>query len=89
MLVKIATRFSGVVLLEKDGEKVNAKSLGHVMMLAAGPNSEITIHAQGEGAKSVVDEIVSFLSKDFGMDVWKASDWRYPTIQDLDLHDAA
>ena len=71
MLAKIANRFSGTVLLEKDGEKVNAKSIMGLMMLAAGPGSEITIHAQGVNAKSVVDEITTLLSRDFEVD-WDA-----------------
>ena len=71
MLVKIANRFSGVIHLEKEGEKVNGKSVMGVMMLAAGPGSEIIIHAKGMGAKTVVEEIVSLLSRDFDVD-WSA-----------------
>jgi len=77
MLVKIARKFSGVALLEKAGEKLNAKSLQGVLMLAAGPNSEVIIHARGAGAESVIAEIVTFLSKDFGPEVWNATNCRY------------
>ena len=40
MFVKTANRFSCDIFVEKDGEKVNGKSIMGLMMLAAGPGSK-------------------------------------------------
>ncbi|MGE9289909.1 MAG: HPr family phosphocarrier protein, partial [Puniceicoccales bacterium] len=47
MIVRIANRFSGDVWVEKDGEKVNGKSIMGLMMLAAGPGSVLRFSAEG------------------------------------------
>ena len=49
MFVKIANRFTCDIFVEKDGEKVNGKSIMGLMMLAAGPGSKLTVHAEGPG----------------------------------------
>ena len=41
MFVKIANRFTCTILVEKDGEQVNGKSIMGLMMLAAGPGSKL------------------------------------------------
>jgi phosphocarrier protein HPr len=43
MFVKTANRFSCDIFVEKDGEKVNGKSIMGLMMLAAGPGSKVTV----------------------------------------------
>jgi phosphocarrier protein HPr len=68
--VKCASRFKSMMLIEKDGEKVNAKSIMGLMMLAVGPGSEITIHAKGPDAKTAVAEILALISRDFDID-WR------------------
>ena len=40
------------IFVEKDGEKVNGKSIMGLMMLAAGPGSKLTIHAEGNDASA-------------------------------------
>jgi phosphotransferase system HPr (HPr) family protein len=40
MFVKIANRFACDIFVEKDGEKINGKSIMGLMMLAAGPGSK-------------------------------------------------
>ncbi len=45
MIVRIANRFEGDVWVEKDGEKVNGKSIMGLMMLAAGPGSVLRFSA--------------------------------------------
>jgi phosphotransferase system HPr (HPr) family protein len=44
MFVKTANRFACDIFVEKDGEKVNGKSIMGLMMLAAGPGSKLTLH---------------------------------------------
>jgi phosphocarrier protein len=65
MFVKAASRFASEILVEKDGETVNGKSIMGLMMLAAGPGSKLTIHAQGADARAAIDEIESILQRKF------------------------
>lgn len=65
MFVKTANRFQCDVFVEKDGEKVNGKSIMGLMMLAAGPGSKLTVHAQGPDASKALAEIESLIKRKF------------------------
>ena len=65
LFVKTANRFQCDVFVEKDGEKVNGKSIMGLMMLAAGPGSRIVVHAEGEDAARAVHEIELLLARKF------------------------
>ena len=54
MFVKTANRFGCDVFVEKDGEKVNGKSIMGLMMLAAGPGSRGSYRAGAWGARMPV-----------------------------------
>jgi phosphocarrier protein HPr len=68
MFVKTANRFACDIFVEKDGEKVNGKSIMGLMMLAAGPGSKLTVHAQGQDASQALAEIETLISRKFGED---------------------
>ena len=57
MFVKTANRFHCDIFVEKDGEKVNGKSIMGLMMLAAGAGSRITLHATGQDASQALSEL--------------------------------
>lgn len=62
MFVKTASKFSCDIFVEKDGERVNGKSIMGLMMLAAGPGSKLTVIAEGaDGVKALgaIEELVS------------------------------
>ena len=61
MFVKTANRFECDVFVEKDGEKVNGKSIMGLMMLAAGPGSKLHVRAEGEDAARAVAELDALL----------------------------
>jgi phosphocarrier protein len=65
MFVKTATRFSCDIFVEKDGEKVNGKSIMGLMMLAAGPGSKLTVHAQGHDAPQALTELETLIKSKF------------------------
>jgi phosphocarrier protein HPr len=65
MFVRIATRFDCDVFVEKDGETVNGKSIMGLMMLAAGPGSKLTVHAQGQDASQALSEIETLINRKF------------------------
>ena len=63
LFVKTANRFSCDIFVAKDGEKVNGKSIMGLMMLAAGPGSKLTVHAQGHDASQALAEIETLIIK--------------------------
>ena len=68
MFVKTANRFDCDIFVEKDGERVNGKSIMGLMMLAAGPGSKLMIFAEGEDAARAVVEIEALLKRKFDED---------------------
>ncbi len=65
MFVKTANRFSCEIFVEKDGEKVNGKSIMGLMMLAAGPGSKLTVHANGHDASQALTELEHLINRKF------------------------
>jgi phosphocarrier protein HPr len=65
MFVKTANRFACDIFVEKDGEKINGKSIMGLMMLAAGPGSKLTLHARGADATQAIAEIEALFKRKF------------------------
>jgi len=65
MFVKTANRFSCDIFVEKDCEKVNGKSIMGLMMLAAGPGSKVTVHANGHDASQALAELETLINRKF------------------------
>jgi phosphocarrier protein len=65
MFVKTANRFTCDIFVEKDGEKVNGKSIMGLMMLAAGPGSKLTVHANGHDASQALAELEILINRKF------------------------
>src|SRR5579872_6917863 len=68
LFVKTANRFNAEIFVEKDGEKVNGKSIMGLMMLAAGPGSTVTIFADGEDAQAAILDIEALIERKFDED---------------------
>jgi phosphocarrier protein len=66
LFVKTSSRFHAEVWVEKDGEKVNGKSIMGLMMLAAGKGSVLKITAEGEDAVLLMQELETLISSRFG-----------------------
>lgn len=65
MFVKICSRFKCDVWVEKDGERVNGKSIMGLMMLAAGHGSKLKIECEGADADRAVEEIEALVASKF------------------------
>jgi phosphocarrier protein HPr len=65
LFVKTANRFACEIFVEKDGEKVNGKSIMGLMMLAAGPGSKLTVHATGPDAPKALVELENLIKRKF------------------------
>jgi phosphocarrier protein len=65
-LTQIANQFESDIWIEKNGKKVNAKSIMGVMMLAASQGSNIIITTEGLDEKEALDSIVTLINDFFG-----------------------
>jgi phosphocarrier protein HPr len=65
LFVKTANRFACDIFVEKDGEKINGKSIMGLMMLAAGPGSKLTVHAIGADASKALADIEALIKRKF------------------------
>ncbi len=66
LFVKTSSRFTAEVWVEKDGERVNGKSIMGLMMLAAGKGSVLRITADGEDAGLLLKELENLIATRFG-----------------------
>ena len=65
MFVKTASRFRAEVWVEKDGERVNGKSIMGLMMLAAGQGSKLLVSCEGADADKALAEIEAVILRKF------------------------
>ncbi len=65
-LVSLASEFDSEVLLKRNGQAVNAKSIMGLMMLAAAKGSELELCADGRDEKKAIDALVGLISDRFG-----------------------
>ncbi|MCG9916789.1 MAG: HPr family phosphocarrier protein [Phenylobacterium sp.] len=66
--VRLASTFEAEVLVSKDGQSVDARSIMGLMMLAAGPGSTIHIAAEGEQAAEALDALCALVAARFEED---------------------
>ncbi len=64
IFVQEATQFSSEVYLEKDGKKVNAKSIMGLMSLAISSGTMITLSAEGKDEQKAVEYLTAFVEKE-------------------------
>ena len=65
-LTQTATRFKCEVNLERNGRRVNAKSIMGVMMLAAGKGVTIQIETEGDDEADAMRDLVALIEDKFG-----------------------
>ena len=61
--VQIASRYDSKIMVKKDTETVNGKSIMGILMLGAHFNSKITLVADGEDAAEAINEMEGCLNK--------------------------
>ncbi|NMG65162.1 HPr family phosphocarrier protein [Azoarcus indigens] len=65
-LTQLASSFGCEVWLERNGRRVNAKSIMGVMMLAAARGATITVETEGRDADRALAEILALIADRFG-----------------------
>ncbi|MEN8214144.1 MAG: HPr family phosphocarrier protein [Pseudomonadota bacterium] len=64
-LVATASGYCSEIHIEKEGQRVNGKSIMGVMMLAASKESVITLQAQGEDAGAALNALEQLINDRF------------------------
>jgi phosphocarrier protein len=64
-LVKLAAKFKSEFFLERDGYRVNGKSIIGVMTLAAEQGARILLEFNGEDEKEALATLVDFFDRGF------------------------
>ena len=64
-LVQTLAQFNCQAFLHAKGREVNAKSIMGVMLLAAGPGTNMTVRVDGEDEAAALDALVALFEKGF------------------------
>lgn len=67
-LVKVASAFEANIDIERDGHKVNAKSIMGVMMLAASQGTQLNISIEGVDQVDAMDAVLDLINNRFDED---------------------
>ena len=67
-LVQVLAPFRCTVTLQAKGREVNAKSIMGVMLLAAGPGSEVVLCVDGEDEQAAADAVTALFERRFDED---------------------
>ena len=65
MIVRIASRFKGEIWITKEDERVNAKSIMGIMMLAAAKGTPLTFHLNSSDSTIFQEEMTELFSSKF------------------------
>lgn len=64
-LVQLATKFSSKIMLNRDGQKSDGKSILGVLVLAAHMGSRLTISIEGEDEQIAMDALCDLINRKF------------------------
>ena len=64
-LVNQASQFESDVYIDKNGNRVNAKSIMGVMMLAASKGTEVLLEAEGDDEQACLEAMVKLINNRF------------------------
>jgi phosphocarrier protein len=67
-LVKLSSSFASDIDIEKEGQRVNSKSIMGVMMLAASCGSDVILRAEGADEVESINAIVDLINRRFDED---------------------
>ncbi len=68
MFVRLASKFQSEILVEKDGDQVNGKSILGMLTLAAGCGSKLKLTARGRDASHAVKGLENLVKNKFDED---------------------
>ena len=65
LIVQVANQFDSQIFLEKDGSRINAKSIMGIITLGAAYRTMLTVRADGADEQGAVDAIVHLFESRF------------------------
>ncbi len=65
-LTQTASQFASEIWIERNGRRVNAKSIMGVMMLAASKGSKVQLETSGDDEQPAMHAIVALINDRFG-----------------------
>ena len=65
-LVSVTNKYTSQISIEKNGIRVDAKSILGMMTLAAGPGTSIRVHCIGDDAEAAADAVCECIANKFG-----------------------
>jgi phosphocarrier protein len=65
-LTQTASQFKSDIWIERNGRRVNAKSIMGVMMLAASKGSTVSLEATGEDEAVAMEVLITLINNRFG-----------------------
>lgn len=65
-LTQTASQFKSDIWIERNGRRVNAKSIMGVMMLAASKGSTVTLESTGADESESMDALMALINNRFG-----------------------
>jgi len=66
LIVKVTEKYQSTVVLDKNGEKADGKSILDILTLACPKGSVITVTADGDDAGNVLEELGALIESKFG-----------------------
>lgn len=64
-LVGEATRYESQILIDKQGQQADAKSIMSILMLAAGKGTELVFHVSGADAEAAFTAVETLINNRF------------------------
>ncbi|MGE6630149.1 HPr family phosphocarrier protein [Bacillus sp. NPDC077027] len=64
LFVQEANRFGAEIFLEKDGKKVNAKSIMGLMSLAVSSGATVTLIADGADEEEALEALIDYIDRE-------------------------
>ena len=64
--VTVANGFKAEIHVSRDAQRVNAKSIMGIMMLAASKGTDLLLDAEGEDAEAAINALVLLVNDKFG-----------------------
>ncbi len=65
-LVQLSHQFDSKIILNKDGEEADAKSITDILMLAGAMDTELTLSVEGRDEEAALEEIQRLIKDKFG-----------------------
>jgi len=67
LFVKVAIQFNSKIDVIKDNQRVDAKSILHVLTLAAVEGTQLDLEAEGPDAKEAIDALAELVDSNFAI----------------------